>query len=119
MFQISEDLEEADLEPQLKYEKLSAEVREVASAETTTCLAIHPRLMVLGTSWGSVHLFDAMGQCRTQTEFKMHGHRVNVSQISIDHKGEFVASCSGVDGRVLISGLCTRLIVNTFIPSKI
>ena len=92
IFQITEEFEE-ELEPQLKYEKLGAELREISSNEKTTCMTVHPRLMVVGTSWGSVHLFDAMGQSKTQTDFKMHGHRVNVSQISVDHK---VTACDQV-----------------------
>jgi len=95
-----------DLEPPLKYERLSAELRSIAVEEKATALAVHPRLLVVGTSWGSVHIFDALGHAKN-AEFKMHGHSVGVSQISVDHKGEFIASCSGVDGRVLVSGLCT------------
>ena len=77
----------------MKYEKLGAELREISSNQKTTCMTVHPRLMVVGTSWGSVHLLDAMGQSKTQTDFKMHGHRVNVSQISVNHK---VTTCDQV-----------------------
>ena len=43
LFQISEEFEE-ELEPQLKYEKLGAELREISSNEKTTCMRAYPRL---------------------------------------------------------------------------
>ena len=33
---------------------------------------------------------------------------VGISHISIDHSGEFVASCSASEGKVMISGLYTK-----------
>ena len=33
---------------------------------------------------------------------------VGISQISVDHSGEFVASCSASEGKVMISGLYTK-----------
>ena len=94
-----------DLEPPLKYERLSSDLRQTAISEQVSAVAVHPKLLAVGTSWGVVHIFDALGQ--SHVDHKLPGHSVGVSQISIDHKGEFLASCSGVDGRVLVTGLCT------------
>ena len=60
----------------------------------------------LGTHWGKLYLLDALGHAlpQNQTQFGSHSHSVAVSQISIDHSGEYVASCS-TDGRVIITGL--------------
>ena len=38
-----------------------------------------------------------------EEKFTRHSHSVAVSQISVDHPGEHVASCS-TDGRVIITG---------------
>ena len=42
-----------------------------------------------------------------EEKFNKHSHSVAVSQISVDHPGEHVASCS-TDGRVIITGLYTN-----------
>ena len=59
-----------------------------------------------GTHWGKLYLLDALGHImpQTQTLFSNHSHSVSVTQIAIDHPGEFVAS-SSTDGRVIITGL--------------
>ena len=43
---------------------------------------------------------------QTEILFANHTHSVAVTQISVDHPGEFVASCS-TDGRVIITGFYT------------
>ena len=63
-------------------------------------------IFILGTQKGKLYLLDALGHAlpQNQTQFGRHSHSVAVSQISIDHSGEYVASCS-TDGKVIITGL--------------
>lgn len=59
--------------------------------------------MCLGTHWGSVHLLDHQGNT-VDTPINRRDsprHMVSVNQISIDSKGEHIASCSD-DGMVQI-----------------
>lgn len=65
--------------------------------------------MCIGTHWGAVHLLDHQGNTvENSINRRQHtpAHMVSVNQISIDKKGEYIASCSD-DGIVVISGLYT------------
>ena len=83
------------------------------------CKICHNIIQFLGTQWGKIYLLDALGHCLPQTEsqFGKHFHSVAVSQISVDHAGEFVASCS-TDGRVMITGLYTNEFNHTLNTGK-
>ena len=70
-----------------------------------------------GTHWGKLYILDALGHIMPHLEekFTKHSHSVAVSQISVDHPGEHIASCS-TDGRVIITGkehffLCFRHLI--------
>ena len=103
-----DDDDETDIEPRLKYERLSAELKSrILSNDKATALAVNSKFLVLGTHWGQRHMLDALGNPLPDSVLKKHSHTLSVSQISIDHAGEFVGSCSGVDGRVIITGLYT------------
>ena len=103
-----DDDDETDIEPRLKYERLSAELKSrILSNDKATALAVNSKFLVLGTHWGQRHMLDALGNPLPDSVLKKHSHSLSVSQISIDHAGEFVGSCSGVDGRVIITGLYT------------
>ena len=52
---------EEDDEPQLKYERLSSDLRQLLSDDAASCLCAHSKLLALGTHWGRVHALDAMG----------------------------------------------------------
>ena len=96
----SDDEEEA--EPKLKYERLSADLKMILKKDVASCLAVHNKFLILGSHWGIIHLLDAMGNClpsrQTQT------HTITVNQVSVDHAGEYYASCSD-DGRIVVTGL--------------
>ena len=49
-----------------------------------------------------VHLLDAMGNSLPARQ--LQAHTITVNQVSVDHAGEFYASCSD-DGRVVVTGL--------------
>lgn len=56
----------------------------------------------MGSHWGSIQLLDHQGN-NIQSK-NLQAHTVAVNQISIDHNGDFIASCSD-DGKVYIYGL--------------
>ena len=61
-------------------------------------------MMMLGTHWGKTHQLDAMGNVIGSGNAE---HSVTVAQMSIDHIGENVASCS-IDGKVSVRGLLSN-----------
>ncbi|KAK3752405.1 hypothetical protein QZH41_008609, partial [Actinostola sp. cb2023] len=95
--------EEEEEEPKLKYERLGNAVNEILKGEEcASCMAVHSKFLALGTHYGVVHVMDHLGNNIRSKEFPSHSTAVN--QISIDEKGDYVASCSD-DGRVVINGL--------------
>lgn len=56
--------------------------------------------MCFGTHWGAIHLLDHQGNIVDTPINKQTSqiHMVSVNQISVDSKGEYIASCS--DGMV-------------------
>ncbi|XP_048576551.1 vacuolar protein sorting-associated protein 41 homolog isoform X2 [Nematostella vectensis] len=97
------DEEEEEEEPKLKYERLGNAVNEILRKdECASCMAVHSKFLALGTHYGVVHVMDHLGNSIRSKEFPSHTTAVN--QISIDEKGDYIASCSD-DGRVVINGL--------------
>lgn len=69
------------------------------------------QFLCIGTHWGAVHLLDHQGNT-VDTSINVDAeeippHVVSVNQISIDNKGEFIATCSD-DGTVVVSGFYTN-----------
>lgn len=93
---------EEEIEPKLKYVRMSNSLKEVLTNEIASCIAVHPKFICLGTTWGVVYLFDHQGNQIKGAQLKHH--TVVVNMISIDSKGDCVASCSS-DGFVHVSGL--------------
>lgn len=59
----------------------------------------------MGSHWGTIHLLDHQGNnIQSKT---LQAHTLTVNQISIDQKGDYIASCSD-DGKIFIYGLYTR-----------
>jgi len=50
-----------ELEPQLKYERLGADVKTILQGATATCLALSEKVLALGTSVGNIHILDYSG----------------------------------------------------------
>ncbi|KAK6166083.1 hypothetical protein SNE40_022857 [Patella caerulea] len=93
-----------EIEPKLKYERISNDVNNILSKDAASCLAVHPKFLALGTHWGMIHILDHIGNNIRGKEIQAHSTTIN--QISIDDNGDFIASCSD-DGRVSITGLYT------------
>ena len=104
-----EEEDDEEMEPRLKYERLSSDLRSILSDDSASCIAIHPKMMMLGTHWGKTHQLDAMGNVigggsGNGSAASGGEHSVTVTQMSIDHIGEYVASAS-IDGKVCVRGL--------------
>jgi hypothetical protein len=50
-----------ELEPQLKYERLGADVKSILQDATATCLCLSEKVLALGTSAGNTHILDYSG----------------------------------------------------------
>lgn len=87
-----------EVEPKLKYVRMSNDLTNILLKDAASCIAVHPKLVCLGTHWGSVHLLDHEGNVIGN---KLPSHTVSVNAISIDAAGETIASCSD-DGKIHI-----------------
>jgi hypothetical protein len=50
-----------ELEPQLKYERLGADVKDILQHTSATCLCLSEKVLALGTSSGNIHILDYSG----------------------------------------------------------
>jgi hypothetical protein len=50
-----------DLEPQLKYERLGADVKSILKDASATALCLSEKVLALGTSAGNIHVLDYSG----------------------------------------------------------
>ncbi|XP_046834761.1 vacuolar protein sorting-associated protein 41 homolog isoform X2 [Vespa crabro] len=96
------DSEVDEIEPKLKYVRMRNDLEHILQNDAASCIAVHPKFLCLGSHWGMIHLLDHQGNnIQSKT---LQAHIVAVNQISIDHNGDFIASCSD-DGKVFIYGL--------------
>lgn len=70
----------------------------------------------MGSHWGVIHVLDHQGTSIESKEIK--AHTVAVNQISVDKKGEYIATCSD-DGNVVIHGLFSKENNCTFNVSRL
>ncbi|XP_075222669.1 vacuolar protein sorting-associated protein light [Lycorma delicatula] len=98
-----EEEEEEEVEPRLKYTRMTHDLANILCKDAASCIALHPKFVCVGTHWGSVHLLDHQGN-KVQQSIDMHSHTVAVNQISMDAKGEHIATCSD-DGKVFVYAL--------------
>lgn len=95
----SEDESEEE-EPQLKYERIHNDILRILGNDAASCVAMHMKFVALGTHWGTVYILDHSGN--TSKDFT--SHNTQVTAISLDESGEYIASCSD-DGHVVVTGL--------------
>ncbi len=93
-----------EVEPKLKYERLSNDLQAILRKDAVSCVAFHPKIICIGTRWGLVHLLDHQGN--TVHNEHLRPHTVAVNQISMDANGDFIATCSD-DGNAYAYGLYT------------
>ncbi|XP_046388340.1 vacuolar protein sorting-associated protein 41 homolog [Ischnura elegans] len=105
-----------DTEPKLKYTRLGNDVVKILAKDEANCIAVHPKFLCLGTRFGRIHILDHQGN--EVVDKQLGSHSVMVNQISIDHNGDFIASCSD-DGKVLIIGLYTTENTHNFSTGRL
>ncbi|XP_054157899.1 vacuolar protein sorting-associated protein 41 homolog [Oppia nitens] len=98
--QISDDSDE-EVEPKLTYERITNDVTAILKKESATCLAVHSKFIALATHLGKINIIDVLGNRVNDRELCLH--KTSINQISIDEKGEYLASSS--DDRIVIIGL--------------
>ncbi|GFR40552.1 hypothetical protein Agub_g1127, partial [Astrephomene gubernaculifera] len=93
---------EEEPEPQLKYELLGGDVRDILNKERITCMSLSEKIVALGTEQGRIHVLDYSGnQVRL-----LNVHKGRVNDISFDKEAEHLASASN-DGSVVVANLYT------------
>ncbi|EFA76279.1 structural maintenance of chromosome protein [Heterostelium album PN500] len=90
--------QEEDIEPILNYTRFGNGVTEILKKDAASCMAVHPKFIVLGTHWGSVSIHDFEGN---KIE-RFDSHSATITEIAIDPSGDYIASCSE-DGKVIIN----------------
>lgn len=99
-----EDEDEDDVEPKLTYDRVGNDVLNILKTDSASCLTLYERFFALGTQQGRIYIFDFQGNFGSNRQ--IGSHRTTINQISIDEKGEYVASCS--DYRITITELYTK-----------
>ncbi|CAG2062815.1 unnamed protein product [Timema podura] len=115
-FESGSDMEEEEDEPKLKYVRMTNDLRNILTKDSASCIAVHPKLVCVGSRWGMIHILDHQGNNVRSTELR--AHTVAVNQISIDLNGDFIASCSD-DGKVFICGLYSAEESNTVVIGRL
>lgn len=99
-----------DEEPKLKYDRMGNDVQNILLKDAVSCICVNTKFICLGTQWGVIHLLDHEGNIVPITQDgknkELQAHAIAVNKISVDIKGNYIASCSD-DGKVLVHGLYT------------
>ncbi|XP_074029511.1 vacuolar protein sorting-associated protein light [Leptinotarsa decemlineata] len=96
---------EDEIEPKLKYVRLSNDLQSILLTSCAKCIAVHPKFICLGSDLGVIYILDHQGNSIKGKDLK--AHTVGVNKISVDSNGEFLATCSD-DGRVFIHSLFSK-----------
>uniref|UniRef100_A0A336KE33 CSON006888 protein n=1 Tax=Culicoides sonorensis TaxID=179676 RepID=A0A336KE33_CULSO len=98
--------DEDEVEPKFKYCRMTNHLQKIVNEDAISCVNVASRFMCVGTLWGRIYLLDHQGnEVETSTSFP--NHMISINHISVDSKGEFIASCSD-DGMIHINGLYTN-----------
>nr|QHN70704.1 light [Limenitis arthemis astyanax] len=99
-----------DEEPKLKYDRMENDVQKILEKDAVSCICVHTKFICLGTQWGLIHLLDHEGNTvpisQDNKQKDLQAHAIAVNKISVDVKGDYIASCSD-DGKVLVYSLYT------------
>jgi hypothetical protein len=91
------------VEPLFKYLRLACDLKKIVENSSISCIFCTEKVVVVGTSWGDLHILDHEGNVNSHQKFPKH--IVSINQISVDLKGEYIATCSD-DGQVSPIGIC-------------
>lgn len=97
-----DDEDEDDVnEPKLSYERILNDLSNIIRTDSITSSCLHNKFFAIGTLYGRIHVFDHQGNKVDHRELFFHIKSVNC--ISIDDKGEYLASSSA--DRLVVYGL--------------
>jgi vacuolar protein sorting-associated protein 41 len=85
------------IEPLFKYLRLACDLREIIKTTSISCVNANTKVIFVGTAWGDLYILDHEGNINSHRRFPKH--IVGINRISVDNKGEFIATCSD-DGQV-------------------
>lgn len=88
-------------EPKLSYERILNDLSNIIRTDSITSSCLHNKFFAIGTLYGRIHVFDHQGNKVDRQELFFHIKSVNC--ISIDDKGEYLASSSA--DRLVVYGL--------------
>lgn len=57
----TESVDAEEIEPKLKYSRMSNDLVHTLLKDAASCFAVHPKFVCLGTHWGITHLMDHQG----------------------------------------------------------
>lgn len=80
------------IEPLFKYIRIACDLREIVKNTSISAFNTTTKVILLGTSWGELHILDHEGNVNSHQRFPKH--IVGINQISVDSKGEYLATCS-------------------------
>jgi vacuolar protein sorting-associated protein 41 len=80
------------VEPLFKYLRIACDLREIVKSDSISEVFATEKIIAVGSSWGNLYILDHDGNVNCNKKFPKH--IVAVNQISMDMKGEYMASCS-------------------------
>lgn len=110
---LNDSAEDVD-EPKLTYERILNDLSDITRTDSITSSCLHSKLFAIGTQYGRIHVFDHQGNKVNRNELCFHIK--SVESISIDERGEYLASCSS--DRLVVYGLCDGKPYFNIMPDK-
>lgn len=97
------ETDEDEGDPLLLYARLAGDLPEIFKKDSASCFRSHPKFLLMGTVKGWLHVFDLEGN----QVFKVCIHTGPVNDLSIEERGDYVATCSD-DGTVVVTNICSQ-----------
>ena len=91
------DGDKGQIEPIFKYLRIASDLKDILKNDSVSCIAATSKIIFIGTNWGQVYILDHEGNAISDQKFPKH--MVSINEISVDSKGEYIATCSD-DGKV-------------------
>lgn len=101
-------------EPKLTYERILNDLSDITRTDSITSSCLHNKFFAIGTLYGRIHVFDHQGNKVNRQELCFH--LKSVDSISIDERGEYLASSSS--DRLVVYGLCDGKPYFNIMPDK-
>lgn len=93
------DGDKSQIEPIFKYLRIASDLKDILKNDSISCVAATSKIIFIGTNWGQLYILDHEGNAISEQKFPKH--MVSINEISVDSKGEYIATCSD-DGKVKV-----------------